>query len=81
MMQTPDSTLFETAYFVLKRKAEERSPHRNEMVCEARRILEENSLTRKRFTPKKRHIFIAFASGVGMGGLTVGVTWLLNTVS
>ena len=81
MMQTPDSALFETAYFVLKRKAEVRAPHRNEMVCEARRILEENSLARKKFVPKKRHIFIAFASGLGTGGLTVGITWLINAVS
>ena len=79
MMPTKSSPLFETAYFILRRETEERAPSPNEMLCEATRILEENSLTVRRRTIKARHLAIALCLGFFLGALLVSVIWMSVT--
>ncbi len=78
MMPTRDSSLFETAYFVLKGDAESRNPGQGEMLCEAMRILEENHLTRKRTTFTTRHIILSFLGGFLCGTLLLLVIALIK---
>lgn len=76
MVPTKSSPLFETAYFILRKETEEREPRPNEMLCEATRILEENSLTVSRRPLKRRHLAAAFGVGVLLGALILGVIWI-----
>ena len=76
MMPTKNSPLFETAYFILRNETEKHPPRPNEMLYEASRILEENSLTVRRRTVKLRHIAIAFGIGIAVGALMVSILWL-----
>ncbi len=76
MMPTKSSPLFETAYFILRKETAERPPCPNEMLYEAARILEENSLPVKRRTLKRRHLATAFAIGLIAGAVIVGAIWL-----
>ena len=69
MMPTRDSSLFETAYFVLRGEAESRSPSQGEMLCEAMRILEENALTRKKAAFGARHVVLSCLGGCRCGTL------------
>ena len=77
MMPTKNSPLFETAYFILRNAPEKHPPCPNEMLYEATRILEENSLTVKRRSIKLRHLAIAFSIGLALGAATVAVIWLV----
>ena len=77
MMPTKSSSLFETAYFILREDTERREPTPNEMLCEATRILEENALTRKKRAPKRKHLWLALAVGFALGCLTTGTLWLI----
>ena len=77
MMSTKSSPLFETAYFILRKETEERAPGTNEMLCEATRILEENSLTAKKRPPARRRTLLAFTVGVLLGAITVGLLWIV----
>lgn len=78
MMPTRDSSLFETAYFVLKEEAEARRPGRQEMLFEAMRILEENSLSGKSPVYSRRHLLFAFLYGALLGALVLAVVLLLG---
>ncbi len=78
MMPTRTSTLFETAYFVLKEEAEARRPSESEMLCEAMRILEENSLAKKPQSYTRRHMLFAFLYGLFLGALLVALVLLLR---
>ena len=78
VMPTRTSALFETAYFVLKEEAEARRPSQSEMLCEAMRILEENSLSRRPQTYARRHLAIAFLYGLCLGALLVALALLLR---
>ena len=76
MMPTHGSALFETAYFVLRHEAAERRPSQNEMLCEAMRILEENSLGRPRRVIRVRHVLFGALIGFALGVLALGMIWL-----
>lgn len=76
MLQTRGSDLFETAYFVLKEDAQTRRPDRNEMLSEATRIVEENSLARRRGDGELRSTLITFVLGAFLGAFAVGAIWL-----
>jgi len=78
MMPTRDSSLFETAYFVLKDEAESRRPAKQEMLFEAMRILEENSLSGKPPAYARRHLVLAFLYGLFSGALLLAVVLLLR---
>lgn len=78
VMPTRDSALYETAYFVLKEEVESRRPSESEMLCEAMRILEENSLAGRPKTYSRRHLFLAFAYGLALGALAVALALLLR---
>lgn len=76
VMPTRDSALFETAYFVLKERAEARRPSEGEMLHEAMRILEENSLSKRPPTYRRRHLILACLVGVCLGALVVALSFL-----
>ena len=77
MMPTKSSSLFETAYFILRDTAEKREPTQNEMLCEATRILEENALTGKSRPLTRKHLWLALACGFLTGGAATGLLWIL----
>ena len=77
MMPTKSSSLFETAYFILRDTAEKREPTPNEMLCEATRILEENALTGKSRPLTRKHLWSALACGFLTGGAVTGLLWIL----
>ena len=76
MLQPHGSDLFEPAYFVLKEDAEGRRPDRNEMLSEATRIVEENSLARGRGNSDIRSTLVGFVLGAFLGAFAVGAIWL-----
>ena len=76
MMPTKGSPLFETAYFILRKDTDTKSPNQNEMLCEATRILEETAHAARTPTFKRRHIAIALGIGMLIGALTVGILWI-----
>ena len=78
MMPTRTSALFETAYFVLKEEAEARRPSESEMLCEAMRILEENSLAKKPPSYAWRHLVVSFLYGLFLGALLVALVLLFR---
>ena len=76
MIPTRGSSLFETAYFVLRHDAAERQPTENEMLCEAMRILEENALNSKKRVIRVRHLLWTAAISFAAGALVLGMIWL-----
>lgn len=76
MLQTHGSDLFETAYFVLREDAAGHRPDRNEMLSEARRIVEENSLARGKRDSELRSTLAIFVLGALLGAFAVGAIWL-----
>lgn len=77
MMPTKSSALFESAYFILRKDSEPPVPTKNEMLCEATRILEENALTQKKRVFTRKHMIAALVIGFLAGGLLVGAIWLI----
>ncbi len=78
VMPTRDSSLFETAYFVVREEAEVRRPSAREMELEAMRILEENALAGQSPSYARRHLWLAFSYGLFLGALTLAVVLLLR---
>lgn len=78
VMPTRTSALFETAYFVLKDEAQARRPSESEMLYEAQRILEENSIAKKPQSFARRHLLLAFFLGLLLGALAVALVLLLR---
>lgn len=76
MMPTKGSSLFESAYFILRKDTELRTPTQNEMLCEATRILEENALPRKRKPLGHKHLLAALTIGFFLGVIATGAVWL-----
>ena len=74
MMQTQDSTLFESAYFILRRQKV--SPSKQDMVAEAHRIIGAGNscLSTKR---KRKHKLLLFALGFFCGALLAAFFILL----
>ncbi len=77
MLQTHESDLFETAYFVLREEAEKRPPRLGEMLLEANRILEE-SAGNGREENGARFSLSAFAIGFALGLIALGALWLVS---
>lgn len=78
MVPTKSSPLFETAYFILRKETEQRNPRPNEMICEATRIIEEQSVNAKKKSLKKRHLAMAFGLGAALGALILGLFWIVS---
>lgn len=76
MLQTHGSDLFETAYFILKEDAEHRRPDQSEMLSEAKRIVEENSLARRQKDGELRSTLLTLLMGAFLGAFAVGAIWL-----
>ncbi len=76
MMPTKNSPLFETAYFILRRETETKTPRPNEMLYEATRILEENTPGKPRKQLGLCHLALAFFIGFFAGALLLGGIWL-----
>jgi len=80
MMPTKGSSLFETAYFVLRHEVAEKQPTQNEMLCEAMRILEENALNTKKRVIGIRHLLWTAAVSFFLGAFLLGMIWLSAAV-
>ncbi len=80
MMPTRDSSLFETAYFVLRSEAESRRPEpsQNEMLLEASRILQASNATRSPTPLTKKHVLLAALLGFLFGALCALLAVLLR---
>lgn len=76
MMPTRESALFESAYFILRTDSKPKSPTKNEMLSEATRILEENTLMPSKKSFSRRHLLVALLVGMLVGALAVGIVWL-----
>ena len=76
VLQTKESALFESAYFILRKDSRPKSPTKNEMLSEATRILEENALgpDKPRFT--RLHLAASLLAGFLLGALAVGIVWI-----
>ena len=70
VLQTRESPLFESAYFVVRRGAA-RLPHEGEMLAEASRIIGEGSayFARRRGRARLRDLLIGGLFGVAFSGL------------
>lgn len=80
MLKTHDSTLYESACFIMKGDAETRTPSKGEMLGEAMRILEANSMVKKPRTFCTRHLLIAFFGGLLLGALIVAMIMLFRVM-
>lgn len=78
MMKTHDSTLYESACFIMKGDAQARSPSKGEMLSEAMRILESSGMAKKPRVFGIRHVLIAFFGGLLLGALALALTMLFR---
>ncbi len=67
MMPTRDSTLYETAYFVMREDNTGREPSKTEMLSEATRILEAGAMTGGSKKYRKSHLLLALLLGFFIG--------------
>jgi hypothetical protein len=78
VIKTEDSSLFEEAYFVIRRGAEARG---GSIVEEANRIIEScGCYDRKRKKPSRKEVVMwaaTFLGGSGIGGALVGIICML----
>ena len=71
VLRTVNSPYFEEAYFVLRREVESKKHNKSDILTEANRILEENTLA-SHHTPKKSKRFLLwFLLGLLCGSLCV----------
>jgi hypothetical protein len=78
MLPTRDSTLYETACFIMKGDAEARAPSKGEMLSEAMRILEANAMVKKPRVFGTRHLVFACVGGFLLGALAVAMALLFR---
>ena len=77
MIRTKDSSIFESAFFILRSTALHKEGG-GDMISEANRILEANDQKKKRKRHfDARHILISLGIGFLLGGILVGIVWLL----
>jgi hypothetical protein len=78
------SSMFETAYFIIKNDADMHRCSHGDMMREANRIIEENTFPvcseARRFS-KVRYRWLFFAAGVLLGASLIGIIWLLYAFS
>ena len=77
MVPTRGSALFESAYFILRKETELRAPTRDEMLCEATRILKEQTATEKKRPLGRKQLLIAFGIGLVLGAAAVGLLLII----
>ena len=77
MMPTRESPLFESAYFILRKDSRPKSPTKNEMLSEATRILEENTLSPRKRDFTRLHLAVALLAGFFLGALAMGTVWIV----
>ena len=83
LVQGAESSLFETAYFVLRKSAESKETSHSDIMKEANRIIERGlpsnlSRVRRRERIRKRLKFSAFFfAGAAFGGAAAGLCFLL----
>ena len=80
MLPTRDSTLYETACFIMKGEAEAREPSKGEMLSEAMRILEANAMVKKPRVFGTKHLAVACWGGFLFGALAVALVVLLRVM-
>ena len=75
MIRTGGSKIFESAFFILRSGSV--SLPKDEMVDEAKRLVEECNLPRKRAKKLSfKHILFSFLLGLLLGGASLGAVWL-----
>ncbi|MGI6166660.1 MAG: hypothetical protein ACOYIA_00775 [Eubacteriales bacterium] len=77
------SSMFETAYFIVKPDADIRPHTHGDLLREANRIVEENSFSycdRRRKTPGRAVRVWLFVAGLLSGSLVTGLAWLLSAI-
>ena len=77
VLQTPESTLFESAFFVLRRDMGEAG--QDDMVAEASRIVGDTHRTRRRRRCDLRWL-VPFLSGVVLGGGALALIYFLCAI-
>lgn len=84
VVKTDKSSIFETAYFLLRTDVSEPRVSGNEMLTEANRIISENSSYRKRHKDERRtrlkNGLPFFIFGSLAGALITGIFWLSSFV-
>ena len=75
MIRTNDSSMFESAFFILRGSACEKEK-RVERVNEANRILRESDTVKKKKSFKLRHLFFALGIGFLLGATVLGGIWI-----
>ncbi len=86
IIQTPESRIFDSAYFVIRAKADtEKAADESEMVKEANRIIAEASGTsQKAMSERFRHLrslIPPFAVGTAIGGIIIGLLWFISCIA
>jgi hypothetical protein len=79
-VQTPKSTCFEEAYFVVRKDLRTERTKGNEMLREAHRILTEHEEMKRmggQGGKSKRESLLLFFGGVFSGGFLVTLLWML----
>ncbi len=76
VLRTGNSPYFDEAYFILRREVVPHAGARQDMLCEAERILRESAALPVR--PRKKHTLWMFLLGILLGaGIAVGICFLL----
>lgn len=80
MIRTKESSIFESAFFIL-RSSSSHGKMSEEMVAEANRIIEECNLPkRKRKTVALKHILLAAGISFVLGAFLVGGVWIMTAL-
>ncbi len=80
MIRTKESSIFESAFFILRQTSCD-SGKNGEMINEANKILcESNLLPKKKDYKAIKHILIAAGIGFLMGAALIGFIWLSAAV-
>ena len=75
MIRTGRSKIFESAFFILRSGSV--SLPQDEMVNEAKRLIEECNLPRKRAKKLSfKHVLLSFFLGLLLGAVALGAMWL-----
>lgn len=76
MIRTKESSIFESAFFILRSSSSARAMN-DEMVSEANRILEECNLPQKKTKQVTfKHILLAAGISFLLGAMLVGAIWI-----
>ena len=76
-LKNTGSEMFDEAYFVLSERCERDGVGESNMIKEANKIIEENSLGARRRRFDIRRVLLHYGIPFGAGASTVGILWLL----